>query len=244
MGQITRLMGRFFCIVIISMVLASGGVVCAETVSDIRFHPINHATMVIQSGTATIYVDPVGDPKLFAAYPKPDLILITDIHGDHLNPGVVAAVKHPDTMVIGTRGVVAKLPGGKILNNGERFIFKGITIEAIPAYNITAERLKMHPKGRGNGYVIGLSQKRVYISGDTEDIPEMRGLKNIDYAFICMNLPYTMTEAQAASAVLEFKPRVVTPYHYRGKNGFSDINKFKNLVETDNDIQVKLLPWY
>jgi L-ascorbate metabolism protein UlaG (beta-lactamase superfamily) len=86
--------------------------------------------------------------------------------------------------------------------------------------------------------------KRIYLSGDTEDIPEMRMLKDIDYAFICMNLPYTMTEDQAASAVLEFKPKVVIPYHYRGKNGFSDIDKFKNMVERDGDIQVKLLTWY
>ncbi len=111
-------------------------------------------------------------------------------------------------------------------------------------YNLTAERLKYHKKGRGNGYVITLNMKRIYISGDTEDIVEMRSLKNIDYAFVCMNLPYTMTVDKAASAVLEIKPAVVIPYHYRGKGGFSDIERFKTLVSKNKDIEVKLLNWY
>jgi L-ascorbate metabolism protein UlaG (beta-lactamase superfamily) len=104
--------------------------------------------------------------------------------------------------------------------------------------------MKFHPKGRGNGYVLTMNRKRIYISGDTEDIKEMRSLKDIDYAFVCMNLPYTMTVDQAASAVLEFKPRVVFPYHYRGKGMFSDLDKFKQLVSKDKDIEVRLLNWY
>ena len=111
-------------------------------------------------------------------------------------------------------------------------------------YNTTPDRLQYHEKGRGNGYVVTLDDKRIYISGDTEDIPEMRKLKNIDYAFVCMNLPYTMTVEQAASAVSEFKPKVVFPYHYRGKEGMSDIEKFKKMVSADSDIEVRFLDWY
>jgi L-ascorbate metabolism protein UlaG (beta-lactamase superfamily) len=111
-------------------------------------------------------------------------------------------------------------------------------------YNLTKERLNFHNKGRGNGYVLTINQKRIYISGDTEDIAEMRSLKNIDYAFICMNLPYTMTVEQAASAVMEFKPKVVIPYHYRGKGMISDVQRFKHLVSKNKAIEVKLLDWY
>ncbi|MFH2058289.1 MAG: MBL fold metallo-hydrolase [Pseudomonadota bacterium] len=184
-----------------------------------------------------------GDIKAFDSFPKPDLILVTDIHKDHLNKDVVDSIKQTNTLIISSKDGVAGLEDGKILNNGETLIHEDIQIEAIPAYNLTPERQKFHPKGRGNGYVITLSGKRIYISGDTEDIPEMRQLKNIDYAFVCMNLPYTMTKEQSASAVMAFKPKIVFPYHYRGKNSLSDLDKFKRLV-TNPHIQVKLLTWY
>ena len=111
-------------------------------------------------------------------------------------------------------------------------------------YNLTEDRLKYHEKGRGNGYLVTVGEKRIYISGDTEDIPEMRALENIDYAFVCMNLPYTMTVEQAASAVLEMKPKVVYPYHYRGTGGLSDTKKFAALVSEDGDIEVRQLDRY
>lgn len=120
-----------------------------------------------------------------------------------------------------------------------------VAIEAIPMYNLRKEALKFHEKGRGNGYILTLGGERVYISGDTEDIPEMRNLENIDIAFVCMNLPYTMTVESAASAVLDFKPKKVYPYHYRGTEGLSDVGKFKTLVnEGDSSIDVIQLDWY
>lgn len=120
-----------------------------------------------------------------------------------------------------------------------------VAIEAIPMYNLREEALKFHEKGRGNGYILTLGGERVYISGDTEDIPEMRNLENIDIAFVCMNLPYTMTVESAASAVLDFKPKKVYPYHYRGTEGLSDVGKFKTLVnEGDSSIDVIQLDWY
>ena len=140
--------------------------------------------------------------------------------------------------------MVSKLGFGEILNNGDEIKIANVIVKAIPMYNITKKRLKFHTKGRGNGYVLTLNGKRIYISGDTEDIKEMRALKNIDYAFVCINLPFTMSVEQAASAVLEFKPKVVYPYHYRGPNGYSDIEKFKNLVSKNKNIDVKLLNWY
>jgi L-ascorbate metabolism protein UlaG (beta-lactamase superfamily) len=216
--------------------------------SEPTLTPIRHATMVIRAAGTTIYVDPVGDPAAFKKFPGPDIILITDIHGDHLAPKLVGALKAKKTAVVGPRAVVDKLGYGEALRNGERGVFHGVNIEAVPAYNLTKERLRFHPKGRGNGYVVTAAGRRIYVSGDTEDVREMRALRNIDYAFVCMNLPYTMTVEQAASAVLEMKPRVVVPYHYRGRQGekqvFSDLAKFTSLVGKDKSIEVRLLKWY
>ncbi|CAN0603002.1 unnamed protein product, partial [Ectocarpus sp. 12 AP-2014] len=132
-----------------------------------------------------------------------------------------------------------------ILDNGSSKELNGITIEAIPMYNLRSEALKFHNKGRGNGYVLTIGDQRIYFSGDTEDIPEMRSLKNIDKAFVSMNLPYTMTVESAAEAVLDFKPKQVYPYHYRGNPDVSDVAKFKQLVDAGNqDIEVVQLDWY
>jgi len=132
-----------------------------------------------------------------------------------------------------------------ILKNGDQQVVSGISIQAIPMYNLPESATAMHTKGRGNGYVLSLGGKNIYISGDTQGIPEMRSLKNIDIAFVCMNLPYTMDVKEAADAVLAFKPKIVYPYHYRGQNGLSDVNAFKSLVEAgDKNIEVRLRNWY
>ena len=143
--------------------------------------------------------------------------------------------------LIGSPTVSEQLGYGTAISNGESTEMLGLEIDAIAAYNTTAERLNFHPKGRDNGYVLSKKGVRLYISGDTEDIPEMRNLKNIDVAFVCMNLPYTMTIEQAASAVNAFKPGVVIPYHYRGKPDMSDIDAFERLV---TDSKVSKLKWY
>jgi L-ascorbate metabolism protein UlaG (beta-lactamase superfamily) len=211
---------------------------------DVTIHPIEHATFVMSWNGKTIYVDPVGGAKAFEL-PRPDLVLITDIHGDHLNPETVSAVVTDKTSIVAPKAVAEKLPEKvksqtTVLGNGEEKTIADIKIEAIPMYNLTADRLKFHSKGRGNGYVLTIGGKRFYISGDTEDIPEMRALKNIDVAFVCMNLPYTMEVEKAASAVQEFKPKIVYPYHYRG----SDVQKFKKLVSETPGIEVRLGEWY
>ena len=210
------------------------------------FHPISHASFIIQSGKFTIYVDPVGEIATYKDLDKPNILLITHTHHDHLDEKVVKFLQQKNTTILGPQSVIDQLGFGQVINNGETHIndLNNVTIEAIPMYNTTKERLNFHKKGEGNGYIVTVNDKRIYISGDTEDIPEMRSLKNIDHAFICMNLPYTMTAEQAADAVLEFKPKNVYPYHYRTQDGMSDINKFKELVSENTEITVKSLKWY
>jgi L-ascorbate metabolism protein UlaG (beta-lactamase superfamily) len=211
----------------------------------LKISPINHATLALEWNDRTIYVDPVGGARMFQGLPKPELILVTDIHGDHFSKETLAEMAGANTKIVCPAAVAEQMTpelrkSAMVLTNGQVEEISGVKIEAIPMYNLTAERLKYHTKGRGNGYVLTLGGKRIYISGDTEDIPEMLALKNIDVAFVCMNLPYTMTVDQAARAVLTFKPKIVYPYHYRG----SDLSKFKELVGTNPGIEVRLRDWY
>jgi L-ascorbate metabolism protein UlaG (beta-lactamase superfamily) len=214
---------------------------------DLVVVPLQHATFVLKWGGKTVYVDPTGGGEAFKDQGKPDLILVTDIHGDHYDPKTLTAVRTPESMLVAPSAVADKMgaekAGVKVLANGEKAACGEIGIEAIPMYNLTEERKNFHTKGRGNGYVLTIGGKRIYVSGDTEDIPEMRSLKGIDAAFVCMNLPYTMDVDHAAQAVLAFKPKIVYPYHYRGKE-MSDVEKFKSLVTKDKAIEVRLLKWY
>jgi L-ascorbate metabolism protein UlaG (beta-lactamase superfamily) len=190
-------------------------------------------------------VDPTGKPESYTADSPVELILLTDIHPDHLDAGLLSRLKNDRTVVIGPAAVINKLGYGTVLTNGARTEVLGLVIEAIPAYNTTQGRLDFHPKGRGNGYVLTTPRGiRVYISGDTEDTSEMRALKDIDFALVCMNLPYTMTPEQAAAAVKEFKPRTAIPYHYRQMGGVSDIMSFRKSVEEAGSTKVVLLKWY
>ncbi|WP_066218759.1 MBL fold metallo-hydrolase [Formosa haliotis] len=218
--------------------------------TDTKIIPISHATFILEVKHITIYVDPVGGAESFKDKKEPNLILITDIHGDHFNLETLEAVAKHHTAIITTQAVADKLSKTLrdqtfVLNNGESRTYDHLKIEAIPMYNLRPEALKYHTKGRGNGYVINNHGERIYISGDTEDIPEMRNLKDIDIALVCMNLPYTMPVDKAAEAILDFKPKEVIPYHYRGTDGYSDVNSFKALVNAkDPKIKVTLLDWY
>ncbi|WP_317046056.1 MBL fold metallo-hydrolase [Aquimarina sediminis] len=217
--------------------------------SDVYIDPIQHATAILEWKEKIIYIDPTGGAKAFKNKRLANLVLITDIHGDHMDIETLDSLDLSNAEIVVPQSVAEKLPAKYtdqliIINNGETKEIQGIPIEGIPMYNLREEALKFHKKGRGNGYVITLGKKRIYFSGDTEDIPEMRSLKYIDMAFISMNLPYTMTIENAADAVLEFKPKQVYPYHYRGTDGFSNIAKFKELVSKDSDIEVIQLDWY
>lgn len=216
----------------------------------IKIIPIEHATAVLEWGVITVYIDPVGGSEAFEGQKQPDLILITDVHGDHLSVKTLQALNTSKAKIIVPKAVADKIPEEftpqlDILDNGQSKERYGITVEAIPMYNLREEALKFHEKGRGNGYILNIGDERLYFSGDTEDIPEIRALKNIDKAFICMNLPYTMTEESAADAVLEFKPKQVYPYHYRGNPNVSDVTKFKKLIGAGKaNIEVVQLDWY
>jgi len=220
------------------------------TAGPLIIQPVLHGTVVLTWSGKTIYVDPYGGAKAFAGIADPDLILITDIHGDHLNAETLEAIKTSKAVLVVPQAVADQLSEnlkGKavVLNNGKSTTQVGIPISAIPMYNLPEDAESKHTKGRGNGYILNLGGKMVYFSGDTEDIPEMRALKDIDVAFVCMNLPFTMDINQAASAVLEFKPKIVYPYHYRGQGGLNDVEGFKKLVDAKNaSIDVRLRNWY
>ena len=216
---------------------------------DLTIIPINHATLAIQWKNEVIYFDPSGDKTFFNELPKPTLILITDIHGDHYNLKTIQHLHTPNVPIVAPEAVADMMPDSfknvKTLDNFKKMELLGMTIEAIPMYNLPETADSRHPKGRGNGYILTVGGKRIYVCGDTEDIKEMRELKNIDIAFICMNQPYTMEVEAAASAVLDFEPKVVYPFHFRGQGGFSDVDKFKSLVEEKNKkIEVRLREWY
>lgn len=212
---------------------------------DLIVHPINHGSLALTFDEKTIFVDPFGGAELFSEYGAPDIIFITDIHGDHLNPETLAGLDTENTTFVVPQAVADQMEvtGAEliIIGNGESVEVMGILVSAIPMYNLPDDDSARHSKGRGNGYIIDFGGETVYISGDTEDIPEMRGLEGIDIAFVCMNLPYTMDIHQAADAVIEFQPAVVYPYHHRGQ----DIEEFKNLVDAAGiDVEVKLRDWY
>ena len=217
-------------------------------------HPIHHATFVMQWNGKTVYVDPVGGAKPFADLPKPDVMLVTHIHGDHFDAATLEAVvpAGSQTIIVAPKTVAEKIPGSlrsktkvKVLANKEKIEAAGIAIEAVPAYNITAGKEKFHPKGRDNGYVLTMGGMKIYIAGDTEDIPEMRALKGIDIAFLPMNLPYTMSVAKAADAIREFKPKIVYPYHYRsGDKTKADLEELKRLVGQESGVEIRVREWY
>ena len=214
----------------------------------IEVFPVAHASFVMPTPMGMIYNDPVGEPSLYADFAPADLILITHAHGDHYNQDTLNAIVGEKTKLITNQAVFDKLPAAMqakatVMANGDRGEAMGIKIEAIAAHNLTEERMKFHPVGRDNGYVLSIDGLRVYISGDTEDVPEMRALKDIDVAFVCMNLPFTMDVTAAASAVAEFAPKYVYPYHYRGRdNGTQDPAEFAKLV--GDAVKVKMGGWY
>ena len=218
----------------------------STTNGEFVLHAVNHASLVVGFGNRMIYVDPVGASSRYQGLAKADLILVTHAHTDHFSTttldavrGAGAAILAPQVVYNGMTASLKLLTG--VLTNGMTTNLLGFTIEAVPAYNLTSAN---HPKGVGNGYVLAAGGRRLYFAGDTEDIPEMRALQDIDAAFVPMNLPYTMTVEKAASAVREFHPAVVYPYHYSPSSPASDVSLFKQLVGTDRGIEVRFRKWY
>lgn len=214
---------------------------------DAVLHPVNHASVVVGWASHTIYVDPVGGAAAFNGLPRPDLILVTHSHGDHFNAATLEALRQSDSIIVAPAAVWSTLSAALKtitvpLANGQSTNWTslgGLAVEAVPAYNAN------HPKGSGNGYVLTLGGRRIYFSGDTEDVAEMRALPNIDAAFLCMNVPFTMTIAKAASAVRAFRPRWVYPYHYRNQDGtFANLESFRQQVGTEPGVEIRLRKWY
>lgn len=227
-----------------SEVKSAGPDVFVTSAGPLKVTPIFHATVMFEFAGKTIVVDPWKAERL-TAVPKATHIFITDIHPDHLDKAAIEAVRAPNTVFVAPKAVAEQLPGLKftVLANGETKNVDGISVEAVAMYNLQrgpAPGQLFHDKGRGNGYVLGFGDKRVYISGDTECTPEMRALSRIDVAFVCMNLPYTMPPAEAAACTKAFRPAVVYPYHYKG----SDTGEFKAALAGDRAIEVRLRNWY
>ncbi|HUK15057.1 MAG TPA: MBL fold metallo-hydrolase [Bryobacteraceae bacterium] len=211
--------------------------VFATAAGPLEITPIQHASLMLKAGGKIMYVDPAQGS--YDGLPQADYILITDIHGDHMAPGIVDKLRKAGTVILAPKAVADTVTGCTVVSNGESKTIGAFQVEAIPMYNLTADRLQFHTKGRGNGYVVAYGGTRLYFSGDTEGIPEMKALRNIDVAFVCMNLPYTMTPQEAAEAVRAFHPAVVYPYHYRGQ----DVNVFAKAL-AGTGIDVRLRDWY
>jgi L-ascorbate metabolism protein UlaG (beta-lactamase superfamily) len=205
---------------------------------DLTITFIKHGTLMLEFQGKVVHVDPVGQFADYAGLPKADLILITHEHGDHLDPNAIKTLTKPSTEIILTKACSAQVPSGKVVANGDKTTVGGISIEAVPAYNIANKRGNMpyHPKGSGNGYVLTFGDKKVYIAGDTENIPEMANLKNIDVAFLPMNLPYTMSPEMVAGAARMFKPKILYPYHF----GNTKTSELVDLLKNDTDIEVRI----
>lgn len=213
--------------------------------------PILHGSVVFQHSGKTVYVDPYGGTNRFEGLPSPDLVLITHPHGDHLDKETLRELDLTDTELMAPQAVIdelGRITFGKVtlMENGDKLDWNEFEVEAVPMYNLPETDDSRHKKGWGNGYVLTMGDRRHYISGDTEDIEEMRNLQDIDVAFVCMNLPYTMSITKAAEAVVEFKPDIVYPYHFRNGDGtFGKVESFKRLVNDGAPgVEVRLAEWY
>jgi L-ascorbate metabolism protein UlaG (beta-lactamase superfamily) len=209
---------------------------------DIEITFIGHGSLMIKFDNKFIQVDPYSALADYAIFPRADLILLTHHHGDHLDLKAIDKVVDSKTQFIVTekcRNTLEKFPGVNVMRNGDKFEISGIEIMAVPAYNIQHKRESggvFHPKGEGNGYVLDIGGKLIYIAGDTEDIPEMNELKGIDIAFLPMNLPYTMTPEMVANAARIIKPGILYPYHF----GDTDTRKLIDLLKNEKEIEVRI----
>lgn len=212
------------------------------TKGDLVIHFLGHGSLMFEFNKMNIYVDPFLRVADYSQLPKASLIIVTHSHPDHFDKDAIAKIKENNTQMIYTRECEknGKFEGTTyVLKNGDKQTWEGLTVEAVPAYNIEHKRSDgnpFHPKGEGNGYVITFGDKKVYIGGDTENIPEMKNLGKIDIAFLPMNLPYTMTPEQAADAAKMVHPKVFYPYHF----GETDTNKLLALMKDVKDIEVKV----
>jgi L-ascorbate metabolism protein UlaG (beta-lactamase superfamily) len=209
------------------------------TKGDLVITFLGHGTLMMSIGGKVIHIDPVAQVTNYAMLPKADLILVTHEHSDHFDLKAINLIKAKGTVCMVTQSIAKELKDGIVLKNGEIKMVKGLKVEAVPAYNLVHMRspgVPFHPKGAGNGYIVTFGNKRAYIAGDTENTTEMKSLKEIDIAFLPMNLPYTMTPEMVADAAKAFRPKILYPYHY----GNTDTAKIIALLKDENDIEVRI----
>ncbi len=205
---------------------------------ELKITFIGHASLIFDFGGKSIYVDPDSHLTDFSVLPKADMVLFTHEHRDHCDSAALQAIRTDKTVIVSNEGCAKIAQGAIVMRNGDARTVEGLRIAAVPAYNLVhmrSEGAPFHPKGVGNGYVVTFGDKKVYVAGDTENIPEMKNLKDIDIAFLPMNLPYTMTPEMTADAALSFKPKVLYPYHF----GDTDVSRIVQLLE-GSGIEVRL----
>jgi len=206
---------------------------------DLSITFIGHGTLMFTFNGKTIHVDPVSREADYTEMPQADLILVTHQHGDHLDPDVIGILRKESTDIVLSEKCAEAVQGGVVMKNGDVKSIMDLTIEAVPAYNLVHKRddgNPYHPRGEGNGYVITFGDKRVYVAGDTENTPEMKALKEINIAFLPMNLPYTMTPEMVADAAKAFRPKILYPYHY----GSTDTARLVELMKGEAGIEVRI----
>jgi L-ascorbate metabolism protein UlaG (beta-lactamase superfamily) len=198
---------------------------------DLEIYFVGHASLIFEYRGKTIHIDPTNMVGDYSKLPKADLVFITHEHGDHFDPKALEQISRAETTIVTTPTVAQQCKNCIVMQNGDRNTIEGLPVEAVPAYNIVHERTKgipFHPKGIGNGYVITFGDMRVYIAGDTENIPEMKALKSIHIAFLPMNVPYTMTPEMVADATKSFNPKILYPYHFSETDTSRIVDLLKN----------------
>jgi len=206
---------------------------------DLEITFIGHGTIIFTFQDKVIHLDPWSDLADYNQLPKADIVLITHEHHDHLDLNAIEGIKKEDTLVVLTELCSEKIDTGLIMKNGDVQTLKDMIIEAVPAYNIQHKRdngQHFHPKGAGNGYILTFGELRVYVAGDTENIPEMKDIEKIDIAFLPMNLPYTMTPEMVADAAKMVKPKILYPYHF----GNTDTNQLIELLKDQKELEVRI----
>ena len=213
--------------------------VIPTSAGDLKITFLGHGSLMLAFNGKTIYVDPFSRVADYSKLPEADVILITHEHRDHLDLQALAGVRTEGTVVVLTETCARQVEGGIVMQNGDERVVDGMRVEAVPAYNLVHKRENgqpFHPRGIGNGYVLTFGDKRVYVAGDTENIPEMKKLQGIHCAFLPMNLPYTMTPEMAADAAKAFQPNILYPYHY----GNADTSKLEDLLREEKGIEVRI----
>jgi L-ascorbate metabolism protein UlaG (beta-lactamase superfamily) len=213
--------------------------VIQTSIGDLEITFLGHGTLLLKLQDKIIHIDPFSNVANYSKLPQADLILLTHEHRDHLDPDALALIQSDHTQLVCSASCMDQVEGGMVMHNGDQKTIFGWTIEAVPAYNIVHKRDTgdpFHPQGVGNGYILTFGDTRIYVAGDTENVPEMADIRDIDIAFLPMNLPYTMTPEMVADAAKTLQPAILYPYHY----GNTDTRQIIDLLRDVEEIEVRI----